>query len=353
MPEEIKLSLVVPVYNRPDEVQELLSSLNNQDYSNNFEVVIVEDGSLNKCEHICEQFKDSLNIVYLFKSNSGPGDSRNYGMRRATGNYFLLVDSDCVLPSSYLTEVFNELKHKPVDFFGGPDGADSNFSDLQKAISFSMTSWVTTGGIRGSQRALTKFEPRSFNMGLSQKAFEASKGFSNIHPGEDPDLSIRLHQLGFQSRFFPKALVFHKRRINLKSFYTQVYKFGSVRPILSYWHKSSFRITHLFPSLFILVVLGCLVMTILNFSGGSVITEINTFYLFLLSTIGLYHLTVFTKAFVEFKNLKLTFMSILAMWIQFYGYGYGYIRSSIYLKLSRKNPEEILPEFFFGEYAKT
>lgn len=353
MPEEIKLSLVVPVYNRPDEVEELLCSLKNQDYSNDFQVVIVEDGSLDKCERICEHFKDSLNILYFFKSNSGPGDSRNYGMRRASGNYFLLVDSDCVLPSSYLTEICNELKHKPVDFFGGPDGADSNFSDLQKAISFSMTSWVTTGGIRGSQRALTKFEPRSFNMGLSKKAFEASKGFSNIHPGEDPDLSIRLHQMGFKSRYFPKALVFHKRRINLKSFYIQVYKFGSVRPILSHWHKKSFKITHLFPSLFILVVLGCLGMMILNLNEGIIIAEINTLHGFLLCTIGLYHLIVMIRALIEFKSLKLTLLSILAMWIQFYGYGYGYIRSSIYLKFSRKSPKEILPEFFFGEHAKT
>ncbi len=349
MPEEIKLSIVVPVYNRPDEVEELLISLKNQDCRDDFEVVIVEDGSTDHCEHICEQFKNDLNIAYFFKSNSGPGDSRNYGMQRSSGNYFILVDSDCVLPHYYFSEIFKELKNKPVDFFGGPDGADSNFTDLQKAISFTMTSWVTTGGIRGSKRTLTKFEPRSFNMGLSKRAFEASKGFSNIHPGEDPDLSIRLHQMGFQSRYFPEAVVFHKRRISLKSFYTQVYKFGSVRPILSQWHKESFRVTHLFPSLFVMALLTCMLMTLLSFKSGFLSREIIELNRVILGLISVYHIIVLVSSLVELKRFKLMLMALVAMWIQFCGYGYGYIRSSLYLKLSRKSPNEILPEFFFKE----
>ena len=226
-------SIVVPVYNRPDEIQELLESIELQQFNELFEIIIVEDGSTISCEPIVDKFKEKLNISYYLKYNSGPGDSRNFGMQLAKGDYFIIFDSDCIIPPNYLTEVSNSLKNNYVDCFGGPDSAHKSFSDLQKAINFSMTSFLTTGGIRGGSEKMTTFQPRSFNMGISKKAFEASKGFSNIHPGEDPDLSIRLWDLGFKTKLIPTAFVYHKRRIDWDKFYIQVNKFGKVRPILN------------------------------------------------------------------------------------------------------------------------
>ena len=200
-------SIIIPVFNRPEEIKELLNSLTTQDYQEKFEVIIIEDGSTLSCEQEVENFKNKLDISYYLKYNSGPGDSRNFGMNLAKGDYFILFDSDCIIPTNYLTLVSQSLKNNYVDFYGGSDKADLNFSDIQKAINFAMTSFLTTGGIRGGSEKLNKFEPRSFNMGLSRKAFEQSKGFKNIHPGEDPDLSIRLWNLDFMSKLIPEAFV--------------------------------------------------------------------------------------------------------------------------------------------------
>ena len=231
-------SLIIPVYNRPDEVDELLESLSLIAFHKDFEVVIVEDGSSIPCENVVEKFNSNLNISYYFKTNSGPGDSRNFGMRKAKGDYFLIFDSDCIIPKQYLVEVKKELQNSYVDCFGGPDKALDSFSDIQKAINFAMTSFITTGGIRGGSEKIDKFQPRSFNMGISKIAFEASKGFGNIHPGEDPDLSIRLWNLGFDTRLFPLAYVYHKRRIDWDKFSMQVNKFGKARPILNSWYPT-------------------------------------------------------------------------------------------------------------------
>ena len=191
-------SLIIPVYNRPDEVDELLESLVKSDYNEPFEIVLVEDGSSIPCKDVVMKYQGKLNISYYFKENSGPGDSRNFGMQKARGDYFIIFDSDCIIPPNYLTEVRKALNEKYVDCFGGPDKALDSFSSIQKAINFAMTSFLTTGGIRGGSEKISKFQPRSFNMGISKKAFLVSKGFGNIHPGEDPDLSIRLWNLGFQ-----------------------------------------------------------------------------------------------------------------------------------------------------------
>ncbi len=224
---KLNFSFIVPVYNRPNEIDELLHSLSNLIGDIPFEVVIIEDGSTITSKAVVEKFITTLNISYYFKANSGPGDSRNFGMRKAKGNYFIILDSDCILPKQYLKKVLKSLTENFVDCFGGPDAAHKDFTTLQKAIDFSMTSFITTGGIRGSKHAVNRFQPRSFNMGLSKAAFEASKGFGNIHPGEDPDLTIRLWQLGYQTKLIEDAFVYHKRRISWSKFYTQVYKFGS------------------------------------------------------------------------------------------------------------------------------
>ncbi len=327
-------SLIIPVYNRPDEVDELLESLSLMEFKKDFEVVIVEDGSTIPCEVVVEKYNSKLNISYYFKSNSGPGASRNFGMKKAKGDYFLIFDSDCIIPKQYLFEVEKELENKYVDCFGGPDKALDSFSDIQKAINFAMTSFITTGGIRGGSEKIDKFQPRSFNMGISKVAFEASNGFGNIHPGEDPDLSIRLWNLGFQTRLFPQAYVYHKRRIDWDKFSMQVNKFGKARPILNSWYPKHNKLTFYFPSLFIIGFLFSLLLLIL---GNNWAIQL---YL-------LYFIAVFVLATIQYKSVKIGLLSILAVWKQFYGYGTGFIKSYYKIIILKQKPQEAFPELFF------
>ncbi|MCI4443435.1 MAG: glycosyltransferase [Lentimicrobium sp.] len=327
-------SLIIPVYNRPDEVGELLESLSNLDYKEDFEIVIVEDGSSIKCDDIVRDYGGKLNISYYFKENSGPGNSRNYGMQKAKGDYFIIFDSDCIIPKTYLTEVSNALKQDYVDCFGGPDKALDSFSDIQKAINFAMTSFLTTGGIRGGSEKIDKFQPRSFNMGLSRKAFEASNGFGNIHPGEDPDLSIRLWELGFETRLFPKAFVYHKRRIDWDKFSIQVNKFGKARPILNSWYPQYNKLTFFFPSVFIIGFIVALVFLIFNHD-------------LLLQLYFLYFLVLFLVSTYQNKSFKIGFLSIKAVWNQFYGYGTGFMESFLKIIILKQKPQVAFPELFF------
>ena len=327
-------SLIIPVYNRPDEVDELLESLSKLDYKENFEIVIVEDGSTIKCEDVVRDYGGKLNISYYFKENSGPGNSRNYGMQKAKGDYFIIFDSDCIIPKTYLAEVSNALKQDYVDCFGGPDKALDSFSDIQKAINFAMTSFLTTGGIRGGSEKIDKFQPRSFNMGLSRKAFETSNGFGNIHPGEDPDLSIRLWELGFETRLFPKAFVYHKRRIDWEKFSVQVNKFGKARPILNSWYPQHNKLTFFFPSVFIIGFIVALVFLIFNHD-------------LLLQLYFVYFLVLFLVSTYQNKSFKIGFLSIKAVWKQFYGYGTGFIESFLKIIILKQNPQEAFPELFF------
>ncbi len=327
-------SLIIPVYNRPDEVDELLESLLKLDYNENFEIVIVEDGSSVKCEEVIQKYEDKLAISYYYKENSGPGDSRNYGMKMANGDYFIIFDSDCIIPKEYLTEVSNALKKSYVDCFGGPDKALSSFSDIQKAINFAMTSFITTGGIRGGSEKIDKFQPRSFNMGLSRKAFETSNGFGNIHPGEDPDLSFRLWNLGFETKLFPKAYVYHKRRIDWDKFLIQVNKFGKARPILNSWYPQYTKLTFFFPSVFIIGLLAGLVLLIFNYD-------------LLLQLYFIYFLLVFLISTFQNKSFKIGYLSAVAVWKQFYGYGTGFLESFFKIILLKQNPQKAFPELFF------
>ncbi len=327
-------SLIIPVYNRPDEVDELLDSLSKSDFSEDFEVVIVEDGSTINCESVVRKFESKLSISYYFKQNSGPGDSRNYGMKVARGDYFIIFDSDCIIPSQYLTEVTNALEKDYVDCFGGPDRALDSFSDIQKAINFAMTSFLTTGGIRGGSEKIDKFQPRSFNMGISRKAFEASKGFGNIHPGEDPDLSIRLWDLGFETRLFPKAYVYHKRRIDWDKFSIQVNKFGKARPILNSWYPKYNKPTYFFPSLFIIGFIFSVFLLIFTIDLP-------------LKLYFIYFLLIFILSTIENKNPKIGILSIVAVWKQFFGYGTGFIESYFKVILLKQKPEVAFPNLFF------
>ena len=330
----MNFSFIIPVYNRPDEVEELLQSLVLQEYNRQFEIVIVEDGSSISCEEVVNSYSDRLHISYFFKENSGPGDSRNFGMRNAKGDYFLILDSDCILPPNYLSEAEKALQQNYVDCFGGPDKALDSFTDIQKAINFSMTSFLTTGGIRGGSEKIDKFQPRSFNMGLSKKAFGASNGFGNIHPGEDPDLSIRLWKMGFETKLFPNAYVYHKRRIDWSKFFKQVNKFGKARPILNSWYPEYNKLTYIFPSLF---------FTGFLFSVAFLIFGISIFFGFYV----LYFLSAFVLSTLQNKSFAIGFFSVIAIGIQFYGYGIGFIESYWKVILLKQKPQKALPELFF------
>jgi glycosyltransferase involved in cell wall biosynthesis len=327
-------SLIIPVYNRPDEIDELLESLTESDYNEIYEIVIIEDGSTIRCQDVAQKYGDRLDISYYYKANSGPGDSRNYGMKKARGDYFIIFDSDCIIPKSYLTEVDLALKQNFVDCFGGPDKALDSFSDIQKAINFAMTSFLTTGGIRGGSEKIDKFQPRSFNMGLSKKAFEASQGFGNIHPGEDPDLSIRLWNLGFETKLFSKAFVYHKRRIDWDKFTIQVNKFGKARPILNSWYPQYNKLTFFFPTVFIIGFFFSITLLIFNQD-------------LLLKLYLIYFVVLFLLSTYQNKSFKIGYLSVIAVWKQFYGYGLGFLKSYIKVVILKQNPQEAFPELFF------
>jgi glycosyltransferase involved in cell wall biosynthesis len=327
-------SIIIPVYNRPEEIKELLDSLLASNYTKPYEIVVVEDGSSIPCQHIIDSFSTQLNISYYLKDNSGPGDSRNFGMIKAQGDYFLIFDSDCIIPQNYLLEVEAELETEFVDCFGGPDAALASFSKIQKAINFAMTSFLTTGGIRGGSEKIGKFQPRSFNMGISKKAFEASNGFGNIHPGEDPDLSIRLWKMGFKTRLFPKAFVYHKRRIDWQKFSVQVSKFGKARPILDSWYPEYQKPTFFFPTIFILGFVFSI--TVLPFG-----------FVFPIACYGVYYLLLFISATIQSKSIEIGFLALIAVTKQFWGYGLGFLQSFIKIKCLKQQPQEAFPELFF------
>jgi len=327
-------SIIIPVYNRPDEIDELLDSLSALEFNQAFEIVIVEDGSTIKCENIIHQYAHKLDISYFYKENSGPGDSRNFGMKKAKGDYFILFDSDCIIPKQYLQEVDKAFQVNYVDCYGGPDQALDSFSDIQKAINFSMTSFLTTGGIRGGSETINKFQPRSFNMGISKNAFEASGGFGNIHPGEDPDLSIRLWELGFETKLFPKAYVYHKRRIDWNKFSQQVNKFGKARPILNSWHPAYDKLSYFFPSVFIV---GFYMSIIALVFAQDALLKLYCLYFFILMV----------WATIQNKSLKIGWLSVVATWKQFNGYGIGFIESFVKINLLKQKPEQAFPELFF------
>ena len=255
-------------------------------------------------------------------------------MCKAKSDYFIILDSDVILPSNYLLEVDAYLKKEFFHCFGGPDTADKTFTALQKAINFSMTSILTTGGIRGKKNAVKDFQPRSFNLGLSKEAFLATGGFGKIHPGEDPDLVLRLWKLGYNTTFIPDAKVYHKRRISWRKFYNQVYKFGSVRPILNKWHPEYKKITFWFPTLF---MIGLVV---------SAIAAIIGYYHFIILYL-LYFSLLFIMALYSTKNIKISLMSIWATIVQFYGYGRGFLVSSLKILFIKKSMEDIFPNLFF------
>lgn len=315
-------SIIIPVYNRPEEVDELLESLSEQTYLD-FEVLLIEDGSTEKCNLVAEKYKDDINIRYYYKENSGRSETRNYGMEKAEGDYFVFFDSDCVIPPFYFEKIKKTLDSNYTDSYGGPDKADESFTDLQKAISFSMTSFLTTGGIRGSKRVkMEKFVPRTFNMGFSKEVYEKVGGFKDMF-GEDIDLSLRIRDNGYTCQLISDAYVYHKRRVDLRSFYRQVHVFGMARISLYLLHPSSLKLVHILPALFIII---SLIMLLVSFY--------NIWFIFPLL---FYFLLIFIVSSLEYKKLSIGFISIITSAIQLYGYGWGFLKSYIKKVMFRKN----------------
>ncbi|CDA95712.1 putative uncharacterized protein [Prevotella sp. CAG:1320] len=310
----MKYSIIVPVYNRPDEVDELLASLLHQE-EKEFEVIVVEDGSQVPCGDVCQRYAGQMELRYYEKPNSGPGQSRNYGAERAKGEYLLILDSDVVVPPGYLKAISEELERQPADAFGGPDCSHPSFTDIQKAISYSMTSFFTTGGIRGGKKKLDKFYPRSFNMGIRRDVYLRLGGFSRMRFGEDIDFSIRIFQAGCHCRLFPGAWVWHKRRTDFRKFWRQVFNSGIARINLYKKYPDSLKLVHLLPMVFTVGVAALLLLALVLCAPWPLLPLL------------FYALIVFLDASAKEKSPKIGLLSIAAAFIQLTGYGCGFLQA--------------------------
>ena len=323
----MKYSIIVPVYNRPDEVDELLQSLCEQTVKD-FEVIIVEDGSINPCKDVCNKYAGILSLHYYAKENSGPGQSRNYGAERANGEYVIILDSDVVLPKGYLQAIDNALTSE-IAAFGGPDAAHPDFTPVQKAISYSMTSFFTTGGIRGGKAKLDKFYPRSFNMGIRRDVYQQLGGFTKMRFGEDIDFSYRIVEAGYQPRLFPEAWVWHKRRTDFRKFFRQVYNSGIARINLEKRHPGTMKLVHLLPTVF---TVGVIALILISAVGRALMHYVDhdQFYWMCFAPwlpILLYSLLIFIDSSIKNKSPHVGLLSIPAAFVQLMGYGLGFIES--------------------------
>jgi glycosyltransferase involved in cell wall biosynthesis len=310
----LKFSIIIPVYNRPDEVDELLQSLVGQTYTN-FEVIIIEDGSKSKCKDVVEKYTNNLTIKYFDRENVGQGFARNFGFSVAEGDYFIVFDSDVVVPKDYLKIVNQSLKNQWLDAFGGPDAASPDFSDMQKAISYSMTSFFTTGGIRGKEKGIGKFQPRSFNMGISPETFQKTGGFAKRDMGEDVEFSLRMEKQNLKVGLISEAFVYHKRRGDFKDFFKQIFSFGRTRILLSKLDPNILKPVHFFPMIF---TLGCLSIPLWYFISKPIF---NLAIAILLIYISLN----LVDSIIKNKSIKVGFLSVIAVFVQLFAYGFGFI----------------------------
>jgi len=319
-------SIIIPLYNRPQEIKELLESLTLQTYRN-FEVLVLEDGSVNDAADIVKSFENKLNVRYFVKKNEGQGFTRNYGFERANGDYFVIFDSDCLIPADYLQIVDNYLKTNWLDAYGGPDDAHPSFTPVQKAISYSMTSPFTTGGIRGNKKAIGQFHPRSFNMGVSRKVWETVGGFIITRSGEDIEYSIRIHSAGFKIGLIPDAKVYHKRRTSFMQFYKQLHFFGRARINVYKFFPSELKAVHFFPAAF---TLGIFFSLIANILAWPIAMLCNFAY-------AMFVLLIFFHAWWKNKSVKVAFLSVIAAFTQLIAYGFGFMQDfwkRVVLKIS-------------------
>lgn len=324
-----RFSVIVPVYNRVDEINDLLESLSAQT-CRDFEVIIVEDGSTEPCGDLVRSFAGRVDVRYFFKPNEGRSIARNYGIDRSSGDYLVFFDSDCVIPRDYFAILSAELDRQPLDCFGGPDAAHESFTPVQKAISFAMTSFLTTGGIRGGKVQMEKFVPRSFNMGYSRKVYDTVGGFREMF-SEDIDMSTRIRQAGFSIGLIHPAHVFHKRRVDFARFWRQVYVFGMSRITLKLLYPDSLKLVHTLPAL--AVIIGVMLVLL-----GIFVTP------WFLLPIGIYLLAIFLSAWIATRSLGIALRAVPASVVQICGYGCGFIKAfftKIILRRGRNIEEEI------------
>ncbi|HTD99748.1 MAG TPA: glycosyltransferase [Mucilaginibacter sp.] len=308
-------SIIIPLYNRPQEIKELLESLTLQTYKQ-FEVLVIEDGSVNDSAAIVNSFADKLNVRYFVKANEGQGFTRNYGFERAKGDYFIIFDSDCLVPPGYLQIVNDSLNTNWLDAYGGPDDAHPSFTPIQKAISYSMTSPFTTGGIRGNKKGIGQFHPRSFNMGISRGVWEKAGGFIITRSGEDIEFSIRIHNMGYKIGLIPDAKVYHKRRANFFQFYKQIHFFGRARINIYKFFPKELKLVHFFPAAFTLFVAFTIIAAIFRWPVA-ILCE---------SMLALEILLIFFHSWWRNKSAKVAFLSIIAAFTQLIAYGLGFMQ---------------------------
>jgi glycosyltransferase involved in cell wall biosynthesis len=312
-----KFSIIVPVYNRPNEVDELLQSLVAQSFGD-FEVLIIEDGSHDRCDKIVDKYRDNLKVHYYYKSNSGPGPSRNFGYQHAQGEFFIVFDSDCIIPPDYLSIVDKAMTKQTIDAWGGPDKAHTNFTPVQRAMGYTMASVLTTGGIRGGKKRVGWFQPRSFNMGISRKVFEATGGFRFDRFAEDIEFSIRMRDAGFNVVLIPEAFVYHKRRTTFRQFYHQVSNFGKGRALIGSEYPQEVKLTHWFPTVFTLgMIISVILVFIVPWLG---ITAVMAY--------GIYFLAIFIDS-LRANGMHVALLSVPAAFLQLTGYGIGFLREFV------------------------
>lgn len=315
-------SIIIPLYNRPQEIDELLFTLVQQDYKP-FEVLIIEDGSTQDARVIVDNYKDKLDLHYYFKPNEGQGFSRNFGFERAKGDYFIVFDSDCLIPVDYLKIVKELLTKNKLDAYGGPDAAHESFTPVQKAISYAMTSPFTTGGIRGNRKHIGQFHPRSFNMGVSREVWKTIGGYKLTRLGEDIEYSIRIHEAGFKIGLIPEAKVFHKRRTNFAQFYKQLHFFGRARINIYKHFPAELKLVHFFPALFTLFLGLTVAFHILEILH---IVSIPYLISWINALLACYILLLFFHAWRKTRSVKVGFLGVVAAFIQLTAYGMGFIQ---------------------------
>jgi len=308
-------SIIIPLYNRPQEVDELLATLTQQTYTR-FEVLVIEDGSVKDAKAIVESYADQLDVKYFVKPNEGQGFARNFGFERAKGDYFIIFDSDCLIPADYLAIVSNYLFEHQLDAYGGPDAAHESFTPVQKAISYAMTSPFTTGGIRGNAKHIGQFHPRSFNMGVAREVYEKVGGFILTRLGEDIEYSIRIHENGFKIGLIPEAKVYHKRRTSFSQFYKQLHFFGRARINIYKHFPSTLKLVHFFPAV---ATVGMLLTIVLNVVYWPLAFFCNLLVFF-------YFMLIFFHAWQLNKSIKIAFLSVIASFIQLTAYGLGFMQ---------------------------
>lgn len=309
------ISFIIPVFNRPDEIHDLLQCFTQQT-ATNFEIIVVESGSTIASKNVVEKFSEKITVFYFLQGNNGQGFSRNHGMKKANGDYFAILDSDVIIDNNFVENLNKELATNFVDCYGGPDKLHPLSSPIQKAINYCLTSTFTTGGIRGNKNHVGKFFPRSFNMGFSRKVYEATNGFKIPFFGEDIELSARIMELGFKTGLYEDVYVYHKRKTNFTDFFKQMYFFGRARINIYTFFPKTLKIVHFFPAFFFLFLCSILPVFIINSTIGALLFGLLLVYLAF----------IVVDSFFIYKNLKIALLCVPGVLVQMSGYGTGFIK---------------------------